>query len=208
MSARDALATVAGRDVSRETADLLERYGDRLRAAAATQNLVSASTLDALWERHILDSAQLVRFEPDAGASWVDIGSGAGLPGIVVAALVEGRVTLVEPRRLRAAFLAETVEELGLAGRVDVRHSRVERVDGRFDVITGRAVAALPRFLGLSHHLSTRNSLWVLPKGRSAQSELAEAQRTWQCDARVELSLTDPDSRILVLTRVGARHRR
>lgn len=203
----DALARVAGRDVSRETVRLIEAYAERLRSAAAGQNLVSASTLGSLWERHILDSAQLARFEPAPGASWVDIGSGAGLPGVVIAVLVEGPVTLVEPRRLRAQFLQETVAELGLANRVAVIQSKIERVEGCFDVITGRAVAPLGRFLDLSHHLSTKSSVWVLPKGRSAQSELAEARRNWHCAARLEVSRTDPDSQILVLTEVGAKRR-
>ena len=201
----DALAAAAARDVSRETFALIEAYVERLRAEAEQQNVISASTLDGLWGRHILDSAQLVRFEPHPGASWVDVGSGAGLPGIVIAALVDGLVTLVEPRRLRAEFLSDTVEALGLADRVSVIQSKIERVEGRFDVITGRAVAALDRFLDLSHHLSTKNTVWVLPKGRSAQSELAEAQRSWHCVARAEPSSTDPDARILVLTRVGKR---
>lgn len=204
---KDALADAVGRDVPRETVELLERYVERLGAAAAEQNLVSASTLDSVWDRHILDSAQLVRFEPRRGASWVDVGSGAGLPGIVIAALVDGPVTLVEPRRLRAQFLSETAAALGLGPRVAVVQSKIERVDGRFDVITGRAVAPLGRFLDLSYHLSTQNSVWVLPKGRSAQSELAEAQRNWQCRVSVEPSRADPDSRILVLTGVGARRR-
>ena len=86
----DALERAAGRPVSRETLALLEAFVERLKIANQTQNLVAASTLDDIWERHILDSAQLVRFEPRAGASWVDIGSGAGLPGIVIAALVDG----------------------------------------------------------------------------------------------------------------------
>ena len=204
---RERLAEAAGREVSRETFERLDHYVERLRSTAGEQNLVSASTLDSAWERHILDSAQLVRFEPRSGASWVDVGSGAGLPGIVVAALVEGPVTLVEPRRLRADFLSETVEGLGLASRVNVAAAKAERVQGRFDVITGRAVAPLTRFLDLSHHLSTKNSIWVLPKGRSAQSELAEAQRKWHCAARAEPSCTDPDSQILVLTGVGAKKR-
>lgn len=204
---KDALEAAAGRPVSRETSDLISAYVERLRTAAAEQNLVSASTLDAVWERHILDSAQLVRFEPAPACEWLDVGSGAGLPGLVVAALVEGRVTLVEPRRLRASFLEESVQQLGLANRVSVIQSKVEKVSGRFDAITGRAVASLDRFLSLSHHLSTKNSVWVLPKGRSAQSELAEARRNWHCVARAEPSCTDPESQILVLTGVGAKKR-
>lgn len=200
---RDRVEAVAGRSVSRETFQRLEAYAALLRSGAEEQNLVARSTLDHLWERHILDSAQLVRFEPAPGAHWADIGSGAGLPGLVIAALVEGDVTLIEPRRLRAEFLERAVEELGLSGRVAVSHVKAERLQGRFDVITGRAVASLANFLDLSHHLSTRNTAWVLPKGRGAQSELEEARRSWHCDARAETSCTDPDSSILVLREVG-----
>ena len=203
----EALAEAAGRPVSRETFARLKAYVALLTSAAREQNLVSAATLDWVWERHILDSAQLVRFEPKPGASWVDSGSGAGLPGIVIACLVDGPVALVEPRRLRAEFLAEAITTLGLGNRCTVLPLKAERATGKFDVITGRAVALLGRFLDLSHHLSTKNSIWVLPKGRSAQSELAEARRSWHCDARVERSRTDPESEILVLSRVGARRR-
>ena len=201
----EALERASGRPVSRETLALLSSFVDRLAAASAAQNLVAASTLDSVWERHILDSAQLVRFEPFSGASWVDIGSGAGLPGMVIAALTDGAVTLVEPRRLRAAFLEETVEALGLAPRVSVRASKVDKVGGSFDVITARAVAPLDRLLGMAIHLAHPGTIWALPKGRSAKSELAEARRSWQCEVRSEASCTDPEATILVLTKVRAK---
>jgi 16S rRNA (guanine527-N7)-methyltransferase len=198
------LVEVAGRDVSRETFELLELYAAILRDEAERHNLVSRSTLDSLWERHILDSAQLARFEPRPGASWVDIGSGAGLPGVVLAALVTGPVTLVEPRRLRAEFLERVVRELGLT-LVTVAAAKVEKVQGQFDVITARALAPLDRLLKISTHLSTRKTLWVLPKGRGAESELAEARRNWQCEASSVPSSTDPDSQILLIRHVKAR---
>ena len=197
------LRDAAGVDVSRETIEKLERYVALLKEENARQNLVSAATLEQVWERHILDSAQLVRFEPRPGASWIDVGSGAGLPGIVIAALVKGRVTLVEPRRLRAEFLHKVCESLQFSA--EVLASKAERVEGRFDVITARAVAPLPKLLEISAHLSTRKTVWALPKGRSAQAELAEASRSWHFDAREEPSCTNPDSTILVLSRVGAR---
>jgi len=201
----EALERAAARPVSRETFGLLERYIDLLKAANRTQNLIAASTLDRIWERHILDSVQLVRFEPRAGASWVDIGSGAGLPGIVIAALTEGRVTLVEPRRLRAMFLEEIVAALGLARRITVQPAKIENIRGQFDVITARAVAPLGRLLGLAHHLAHSGTVWALPKGKNANSELAEAQRSWHCDVRSEASCTDPAAMILVLSAVRAK---
>jgi 16S rRNA (guanine527-N7)-methyltransferase len=204
----EALERAAGRPVSRETVALLEAYVERLKAANAVQNLVAASTLDHIWDRHILDSAQLVRFEPRAGASWVDIGSGAGLPGIVIAALVEGPVMLVEPRRLRAAFLDGTVGALGLAHRVTIQASKIENVRGSFDVITARAVAPLDRLLAMGLHLAHSGTIWALPKGRNANSELAEARRSWQCEIRREASCTDPQATILVLSKVRAKSKR
>ena len=204
----EALERAAARPVSRETLALFTAYVERLKVASATQNLIAASTFETIWERHILDSAQLVRFEPRAGASWVDIGSGAGLPGIVIAALTEGPVTLVEPRRLRAEFLNATVDALGLATRVSVRSTKIENIRGRFDVIAARAVAPVGRLLGLAHHLAHSGTIWVLPKGKNAKSELAEAQRSWQCEVRSEASCTDPDAIVLVLSKVKAKSNR
>jgi 16S rRNA (guanine527-N7)-methyltransferase len=199
------LERVSGRPVSRGTFERLEDFAARLRAENQRQNLVAASTLTQLWERHILDSAQLVRFEPQPGAAWVDVGSGAGLPGIVIACLVEGPVTLAEPRRLRAEFLRETVAALGLSASVEC--AKAERISGKFDVITARAVAPLGKLLGITHHLSHRGTVWALPKGKNALSELAEAQRAWQGAFHVEQSVTDADSFILVGTGVRAKAR-
>ena len=198
-----AVAEAAQRDVPRETIERLNTYAALLREENERQNLISAASLDHLWQRHILDSAQLVRFEPAIGASWVDIGSGAGLPGIVIACLVDGPVTLIEPRRLRAHFLHKMVESLDL--RAKVVCARVERAGGEYDVITARAVANLAKLLKISAHLSTRNTVWALPKGQGAERELAEAQQTWQGTFHVERSVTDPASRIIVATGVRAR---
>lgn len=199
------LEQAVGRPVSRETFERLEAYAALLREEARRQNLISLSTLDTLWERHILDSAQLVRFEPRPGASWVDIGSGAGLPGLVIACFVEGPVTLIEPRRLRADFLHRAAESLALD--VTVATMKAERACGEYDVISARAVRPLTELLRISQHLSTRKTVWALPKGRSAQSELAEARRAWQGEFHVEQSVTDPESYIVVATGVRARGR-
>lgn len=197
------LQAVLRRDVSRETFERLEDYVALLREGNARQNLVSAATLEEVWDRHILDSAQLVRHEPHAGSSWVDIGSGAGLPGIVIACLVEGPVTLIEPRRLRAEFLHSTAESLGL--RATVTCAKAERVEGKFDVITARAVAPLSKMLEISAHLSTGKTVWALPKGRGAPAELAEALQAWQGDFHLEPSVTDAESFIVVATGVRAK---
>ena len=201
----EAIAAAAARPVSRETYSQLERYVALLREENARQNLVSPATLAEVWERHILDSAQLVRFEPRTSAHWLDIGSGAGLPGLVLAALTDGPITLAEPRRLRADFLERAADQLGLAGRVTVQRLKAERVRGQFDVITARAVAPLAKLLEISAHLSTGKTVWVLPKGRNAESELAEAKRSWQGVFHVEPSATSADSRIIVASGVRAK---
>ena len=197
------ISAAAGRNVSRETFEKLERYATLLTEESGRQNLISSSTIYHLWERHILDSAQLVRFEPHAGSSWADIGSGAGLPGIVVACVVDGPVTLIEPRRLRADFLHKLVESLDLNAKVFC--GKVERAGGEYDVITARAVAPLAKLLKISAHLSTRNTVWALPKGRNAERELVEAQQAWQGRFHVEQSVTDADSKIVVATGVRAK---
>jgi 16S rRNA (guanine527-N7)-methyltransferase len=204
----DTLERVTGRNVSRETFKRIETYIDLLKAESVRQNLIAPSTVNAVWDRHILDSAQLVSLEPRRGVSWVDIGSGAGLPGMIVAMLVEGPITLIEPRRLRSEFLRAAVQRLDLSERVRVFSEKVERSVGSFGVIAARAVAPLDGLLSMSHHLSTMETVWILPKGRNAQSELAQAKRNWHCDVRVEQSRTNPESEILVLTKVGARKKR
>jgi len=204
---RSAIEAVAGRDVSRETIDLLGRYVALLTQENERQNLIARSTIDDIWQRHIADSAQLVRFAPRPDSSWLDIGSGAGLPGLVIAILTEGPMTLVEPRRLRVEFLARAVQELGLSGRVAVHAAKVERIAGKFDVITARAVASVHSLLSISHHLSTDKTLWLFPKGKSAQSELDEARAKWQGDFRLETSLTSDEAAILVASGVRRKGR-
>jgi 16S rRNA (guanine527-N7)-methyltransferase len=196
------IAAVTRRDVSRETFKKLESYVVHLCDESANQNLISRSTLDHVWDRHILDSAQLAGLAPTR-MSWIDIGSGAGLPGIVISILSDNPMTLVEPRRLRADFLAGMIAELQLDA--EVLHRKAEQVTGKYDVVTARAVAPLPKLLSMTFHLSHAKTLWVLPKGRSAKSELAEAERSWHYDLRVEPSCTDPDSSILLLSKVRAK---
>ena len=186
--------------VPRETMAKLDAFGDRLRAGNERQNLVSRGTLDQLWLRHIADSAQLLRFAP-AAASWVDLGTGAGFPGLIVAALHDGHVTLIEERRLRVDFLRRAAELMDL--RVDILHARAERVPPcSFDVISARAFAPLEKLLSLGTAFSTQKSLWLLPKGRNAEAELAGLDPTWQGEYRLEPSVTDAEAQIIVATSV------
>jgi 16S rRNA (guanine527-N7)-methyltransferase len=162
------------------------------------QNLVSAATIPDAWTRHVADSAQLIRFAP-APSSWVDIGTGAGFPGLVIAALHHGPVTLIEERKLRVDFLRRAAGVLGVSHKIELIGSRVERVAPRtFDVISARAFAPLGRLLALGSRFSTAKTLWILPKGRNARAELDAALSSWQGDFRIEPSVTDPEAGIIV----------
>ena len=196
------ITAAVGRDVPRETFDLLERYVALLLEENQRQNLISKSTAEEVWTRHIADGAQLVRSAPRPDSSWLDIGSGAGLPGMVIAILSEGPVTLVEPRKLRADFLQRVTNALGLSDRVTVHASKAERLSGTFDVITARAVASVDVLLSISRHLSTDKTLWLFPKGKSAQLELEEARRSWQGSFRLVPSVTSREAAILVASDV------
>jgi 16S rRNA (guanine527-N7)-methyltransferase len=195
---------VAHLDVPRETLLHLEGFATLLRREAAHQNLVAASTLDHVWARHIVDSAQLLSFAKPG--PWLDLGSGAGFPGLVVAALTQSSITLVESRKKRAAFLDQAAIELGVGDRVHVRCTRLEAMEtAPFSVISARAFAPLDRLLTLAYRFSTRNTVWLLPKGKNASNELDAARGTWQGNFRIVPSVTDADSSILVLSDVRRR---
>jgi 16S rRNA (guanine527-N7)-methyltransferase len=196
--------------VSRETMEKLDHFADLLRRANEAQNLVAASSLDQVWARHFLDSAQLVRFAPSADARWVDLGCGAGFPGLVVALIHGGPVTLIEERRLRVEFLRSVAADLGLS--VEIIGQKVEQTHSRpFDVISARAFAPLGRLLDLGTRFSTIKTLWILPKGRNAKSELEALESSWQGEFQLEESLTEAEARIIVargVQRTGKRKRR
>ena len=184
-------------DVPRETMDRLDAFTDFLRAENSRHNLVSRGTLDQMWSRHIADSAQLLLHAPSAATSWIDLGSGAGFPGLVVAALRRGPVTLVEERRLRVDFLRRAADILAI--EPEIVGCKVERVAPReFDIISARAFAPLGKLLELGTRFSTRKTLWVLPKGRNAQSELEALDSSWQGDFGLHPSRTDPEAAIIV----------
>jgi 16S rRNA (guanine527-N7)-methyltransferase len=192
--------------VSRET--LVERFGTILLAEAEHQNLIARSTLDTLWARHLTDSAQLVPLADGAGpGAWLDVGSGAGLPGIVAGLLTDRAMVLVEPRAKRVAFLRDAAEQLGIANRVTVVGSKVESYQPPEPaaIVSARAVAELSSLMLSTAHSTDSSTVWLLPKGRSAQSEVDAARAKWQGRFHVEPSITQPDSGIVVATQIGAR---
>jgi 16S rRNA (guanine527-N7)-methyltransferase len=194
--------------LSRETLTRLEHYVALLRDANTTQNLIAASTAgEAIWARHIADSAQLLVHAIDVEGPWLDLGSGPGLPGLVIALCdPERQIALVESRRLRCEFLRHCCAELGLTDRVTICEMPLNRVPpALFSVISARAFAPLPRLLADAAAFAGLGTRWVLPKGRSAQNELSSAPPAWQRLFHVEPSLTDADASILVGTGVPQR---
>ncbi len=162
------------------------------------QNLVAKATLPAMWQRHIADSAQLLEF-CDAAAPWLDLGSGAGFPGLVIAAMrPELPVILVESRRRRVDWLERSAARMELANcRVEGR--RLEQVEAfPAGVISARAFAPLDRLLALSARFSTSRTHWVLPKGRSAEQEVLGLPKGRNSMFHVKQSLTDPEAGIIV----------
>ena len=165
---------------------------------------MSGRTLPDFFERHIVDSAQLARFLAHDGPI-LDLGSGAGLPGLVLAILTQRHCVLVESRRLRHQFLVDTAARLGL-DNVTVLGERLESVTTfTAAAITARAFAPLARLLPLAARFAAPDTVWILPKGRSAAEELASVEATWQGRFRMEPSVTDPDSRIIVASGVAPR---
>lgn len=173
---------------------------------AMRQNLIAPSTLPSIWTRHIVDSAQLLRFAAVGSGHWLDIGTGAGFPGLVVATLSDRPVTLVEPRKRRAHFLEECAIALGISERVTIVCDRVQALEGiAAAVISARAVAPLTDLFAWASGCATPQSRWILPKGRSAREEVDTARRTWHGVFHVEHSISDPDSLIVVASGVRRR---
>lgn len=193
-------------DVSRETLVGLDSYAALLAEWQQRMNLVGPSTLPQLWDRHFADSAQLLALA-GAGRAWLDIGTGAGFPGLVIAILdPTARLTLVESIAKKCRFLLEVVGTVGLADRVRIENRRVETLPRqRFDIITARALAALDQLFDWSVAFAGAETQWLLPKGARFAEELAVAQGRFAFQHRLVPSLTDPEARIIIATGVRRR---
>ena len=220
MSGARAPATISGPtdfaevfQVSRETIHRLSRYADLLAHWQKTTNLVAASTQPGLWGRHFADSAQLLTLAKNARL-WLDLGSGAGFPGLVVAILSAGRpdfrMHLVESSRKKCAFLAEVAR--ATAAPVEIHAVRIEDLAESAhrlepDVISARALAPLPRLFELARPFFGPDTRGLFLKGREAEAEIAEARRGWDFTARLHPSLTAPDSHIVEVTALRPRRK-
>lgn len=210
MSPRDADRQAAERsvNVSRETWARLERFVALLDKWQAVTNLVAPSTLDAVWTRHVADSAQLPRLALENAAIWIDIGSGGGFPGLVVAAMRPNmQVHLVESVAKKAAFLREAARAMGLD--VMVHAARAETILGvevpSADVISARALAPLSDLVALSAPLLKTGAVGLFPKGRDAAAELTVTEKSWRFTGSLHRSLTDEDASIVRIDRFEGR---
>lgn len=193
-------------DVSRETREKLELLERELQRWQKIKNLVGPATLDHIWDRHIVDSLQILDLAPDA-QTWVDLGSGAGFPGLVLAIAGQERglrVHLVESNDRKCAFLREIARLTG--SQVTVHPARLETVISNFvgkaDIVSARALAALPQLLEWTEPLLKAGTIGLFPKGRDAEIELTEARKRWTFDADILPSRTDSEARILRITSI------
>lgn len=195
--------TVAGLNVSRETIATLQAFEAEVRRWTLTVNLVSRSSLDQLWERHIDDSAQIFKARPDNAVRWLDLGSGGGFPGLVVAILASElqpglKVTLVESDQRKATFLRQTAQKLGLS--VEVLAKRIESLPPQMaDVVSARALAPLTDLLDLALPHLKPDGIALFPKGARHAEEVSDARRSWNFDLDSVPSAADPDAALLII---------
>ncbi len=183
--------------VSYETRGKFERYAELLGEWNEKFNLVAASTIPHIWQRHFLDSAQLLKFIPTDAKMIADLGSGAGFPGLVLSIMGAPHVRLIESIGKKANFLRTVIDELTLDA--EVMQARIEETDLKADVITARALKPLPELLKLSKPLMKKDSLCLFLKGQQLDVELTEAAKYWKFDSETIPSLSDSSGSILIV---------
>jgi 16S rRNA (guanine527-N7)-methyltransferase len=192
-------------NVSRETSQRLDRFVELLLTWQRTTNLIAPSTIPHLWTRHIADSLQLIDLAPDARV-WIDLGSGGGFPGLVIACALAGRlgaaVHVVESNAKKAAFLREAQRVTGAPAIVHA--TRIEdfapAFEGQAEVVTARALAPLKSLLNQCFPLLGKSGVvGLFPKGQNAELELGEARKSWNIKVNLVPSRTDPAGRIVVI---------
>ena len=193
-------------NVSRETQEKLGLLERELRRWQAIKNLVGPATLEHIWDRHIVDSLQLLDLAPNA-RTWVDLGSGAGFPGLVLAIAGQARglqMHLVESNSRKCSFLRHVARLTGAS--VTVHATRLETVIpsfvGKADVVSARALASLTQLLEWTEPMLKAGTIGLFPKGRDAESELTEARKRWTFEADILPSCTDSEARILRITSI------
>ncbi len=197
--------------VSRETWARLDRLVALFLQWQQTRNLIAASTIPTIWTRHVADSLQLLDLAPAQATTWVDLGSGGGFPGLVLACALAERagaeIHLVESTAKKCAFLQEATTSLGLPARVHCE--RVESFIPAFpkhaDVVTARALAPLPKLLAMALPLLKKGALGLFPKGQDVGAELTEAAKYWIIGHKLVPSRTDSRARIVLVESLDSR---
>lgn len=185
---------------SAKAMDRLTAFVDLLKREARRQNLVARSTLDQVWHRHILDSAQLVPLASRAEEGiWLDLGSGAGFPGLVTCLLSGRQTVLIESRKLRCEFLRSAAAVLEIESGISIVEESVQTAQLlKATAISARAFASLDRIPPLAYRFSTEKTVWLMPKGENYKNELEATTRAWQGSFHVEHSVTNSASAIIV----------
>lgn len=188
--------------VSRETLDRLKAYADLLLVWNKKINLIGPSTAPDLWTRHMLDSAQLFPLIPSGTQALVDLGSGAGFPGLVLGIMGIPGVTLIESDQRKCAFLREAARIAGAS--VTVLAKRIEDIPPfPADVITARALAPVAELLEWSAPFLTKSTLCIFPKGQNVEVELTDTHKRWKITVDQRVSRTDPRGTILCIGEVS-----
>jgi len=190
--------------VSYETTERLACYEKMLIEWNEKFNLVAPSTLPHIWSRHFLDSAQLMQFIPDRAVTLADMGAGAGFPGLVLAILAKGterdlHIYEIESTNKKADFLQAVTDELKL--KVTIRRERIEDIrDLKADVVTARALKALPELLKYANYLINKDTTCIFPKGQAVADELTQASKYWTFTSEIHPSRSDDSGSVLILT--------
>lgn len=201
----DRAAALALTPVSRETEARLDRFVQLLLERQAVMNLMAPGSIPTLWTRHVADSLQLLPLIPEHARTFVDLGSGGGFPGLVLACALADRpdrmIHLVEATQKKAAFLRDVAATLNLP--VTVHPERIEDFNRRKavipDITTARALAPLPVLLGYVYPLLTKRGCALLAKGQDVEAELTQASKSWKITADLVPSKTSPEGRIVVV---------
>lgn len=197
----------AATNVSREALERLAAMDRVLTEWSEKHNLIARSTLPDRWERHYLDSAQLAALMPAKPSSLADLGSGAGFPGLVLAALLAEAgtaVTLIESTGKKAAFLSEAARAMDLSN-VTVIPERIEgvKLSPKPEIVTARALAPLPKLLAYAHEIGGETAKYFFPKGQDVEAELKEAAISWQMTVKRHKSVTSPTGTVLEIGKLA-----
>jgi len=189
-------------DVSRETMDKFETYVALLKKWQKAINLVSKTTLPDVWERHVLDSFQILKYAPSTGGVWIDMGSGAGFPALIVAMASDFDVHVIESDQRKCQFMREVSRETSTP--ITIHTKRIDAVEPfPATVISARALASLEKLLEFADPFSTQETLLLYLKGQDVDAELTNAAKCWRMDSIKHQSLSSSEGSVLELRNVS-----